>query len=131
MMGWEISINPYFAWPVLAVLGVAGLVFIALSLWTLARGWWLRGLALALLFAALLNPSLRQEERESLSDIAVAVVDRSLSQNAGNRTQQTSDAESALKQQVARLGNTELRVVEVRSGITSDDDGTRAFEALS
>jgi hypothetical protein len=129
-MGWEISISPFFPWPILAIAGTVGLVFIALSAWTLSRGWWLRGIALALLFASLLNPSLRQEERENLTDIAVAVIDRSLSQNVGDRLAQTAEAERALKEQTARLGNTELRVVEVRSGITSDDDGTRAFEAL-
>ena len=32
---------------------------------------------------------------------------------------------------MARLGNTELRTVEVKSGISSEDDGTRAFEALN
>ncbi len=130
-MGWDISISPLFPWPLLAAGGVVGLVFIALAAWNRSRGWWLRGLALALLFAALLDPSLRQEEREKLSDIAVAVIDRSLSQNVGGRTEQTTEAERALKEQAARLDNTELRVVEVRSGITSGDDGTRAFEALN
>ncbi|MBC8036087.1 MAG: hypothetical protein H7X89_02580 [Rhizobiales bacterium] len=130
-MGWDISVNPFFSLPILAIAGVTGLVFIALSAWTLSRGWWLRGIALALLFAALLNPSLRKEERETLTDIAVAVIDRSLSQNVGERTKQTAEAERALKEQATRLGNTELRIVEVRSGITSGDDGTRAFEALS
>ncbi len=131
MMGWEISVSPFFAIPLLAVAGFAGLLFVVLAAWSRSRGWWLRGIALGLLFAALLNPSLRQEERENLTDIAVAVIDRSLSQNAGNRTQQTTDAELALKQEAARLANTEFRIVEVRSGITSDDDGTRAFEALN
>ena len=32
---------------------------------------------------------------------------------------------------MARLPNTELRTVEVRSGISTEDDGTRAFEALN
>ncbi len=131
MMGWEISVAPFLAWPLLSGAGVAGLVLVTLAAWAKSRGWWLRGIALILLFAALLNPSLRQEEREGLTDIAVAVIDRSLSQNVGERTKQTSDAEHALKEQAARLGNIELRIVEVRSGITSDDDGTRAFEALN
>ena len=61
----------------------------------------------------------------------VAVIDRSLSQQAGTRMASTDAAEKALKEAAARLGNTELRTVEVRSGITADDDGTRAFEALN
>ncbi len=131
MMGWEISVAPFFPWPLVIGAAVVGVLFIALAALTRSRGWWLRGMALALLLAAVLNPSLRQEEREELTDIAVAVIDKSLSQNAGARTQQTAEAERLLKEQAARLGNTELRIVEVRSGITSGDDGTRAFEALN
>ena len=130
-MGWDISIAPMLPWPVLIGLAIVGLAFIAFAALSGARGWWLRGLALALLFAALLDPSVRNEERQPLTDIAVAVIDKSQSQSAGDRTRQTRDAELALKEQAARLGNTELRIVEVRSGITSDDDGTRAFEALN
>ena len=130
-MGWDISIAPMLPWPVLIGLAIVGLAFIAFAALSGARGWWLRGLALALLFAALLDPSVRNEERQPLTDIAVAVIDNSQSQSVGDRTRQTRDAELALKQQAARLGNTELRIVEVRSGITSDDDGTRAFEALN
>jgi hypothetical protein len=87
--------------------------------------------ALALLLAALANPSIRNEEREDLTDIAVAVIDRSLSQENGERVARTTEAEAALKQAVARLGNTELRTVEVRSGISAEDDGTRGFDALN
>ena len=130
-MGWDISLAPTLPWPILFGLAIAGFGFIALAALSGSRGWWLRGLALALLFSALLDPSVRNEERQPLTDIAVAIIDKSQSQNAGERTRQTRDAELALKQQAARLGNTELRIVEVRSGITSDDDGTRAFEALN
>ncbi len=115
----------------LAVLAAIGLGFICLAAYTRSRGWWLRGLALILLFAALLDPSIRNEQRESLTDIAVAVIDRSLSQESGGRLKQVDAAETALKELAAGLANTELRVVEVRSGITADDDGTRAFEALN
>ena len=40
---------------------------------------------LGFLIAALANPSIRNEEREPLTDIAVAVIDRSLSQQNGDR----------------------------------------------
>ena len=130
-MNWDFTIAPVLAWPILAGLAFAGLALIAVSAYARARGWWLRGLALILLFAALLDPAIRREERASLSDIAVAVIDRSLSQESGSRMAQVDAAELALKEQAARLANTELRIVEVRSGITADDDGTRAFEALN
>src|SRR5215469_6873863 len=53
----------------------AGLV--ALLLLRRSRGALLRALSLAALLLALSNPTLRQEERESLANIAIVVVDAS------------------------------------------------------
>ena len=79
-MGWQISFAPVLPQWLIAALAVVGLILIAASALTMSRGWWLRGLALALLLLALADPSIRNEEREELSDIAVAVIDRSISQ---------------------------------------------------
>jgi hypothetical protein len=130
-MNWNFNIAPLLPWPALAALAAAGLVFIAVSVLTRGRGWILRGLALALLLAALVNPSLRNEDRESLSDIAIAVVDQSRSQSFGDRAARTERALGDLKQAVARLSNTELRVVTVTSNVSAENDGTRLFTALN
>ncbi|MFO1121290.1 MAG: hypothetical protein U1F47_03050 [Hyphomicrobiales bacterium] len=131
MTGWSITFAPVLGWPLVAVLAAAGIAMIAVMAYARARGWVLRCLAMALLLLALANPSVRNEQREPLSDIAVAVIDRSLSQQGGQRPAQTADAEAALRAAAQRLGNTELRVVEVRSGLGTGDDGTLAFEALN
>jgi len=130
-MGWNAAFDPMLPWWAIAVLAVAGLVLIAVMAYARTRGLVLRALALALIMAALANPSVRNEERNPLSDIAVAVIDRSLSQQAGDRTAVTEKALEQIKADVAKLPNTELRTVEVNSGITADDDGTRAFAALN
>ncbi len=130
-MGWDFTIAPLLPWPLLIALAAGGLVFIAISAFTRGRGWILRAAALALLIAALVNPSLRNEDRESLSDIAIAVVDQSRSQSFGDRTARTERALADLKQAVARLGNTELRVVTVTSNSSAENDGTRLFTALN
>jgi hypothetical protein len=131
MSGWSIAFDPVLPWVVIAALGVAGLLLVAALVFARTRGAWLRALSLAILLAALANPTVRNEEREALSDIAVAVIDRSLSQEAAGRSAGTTEAEEALKAAIARLPNTELRTVEVKSGISAEDDGTRAFEALN
>lgn len=131
MSGWSISFAPVLPWAVIAVLGVLGLVLVGTLVAARARGGLLRALSLAILLAALANPTIRTEEREPLTDIAVAVIDRSLSQESAGRTARTAEAEAALKAAVARLPNTELRTVEVKSGISAEDDGTRAFESLN
>ncbi len=129
-MNWSIEFAPLLPTGLIAVLAAAGALLVALALWGRARGGLLRLASLACLVLALLNPTAREEDREPLSDIAVLVVDRSLSQQLGQRPDRTDRAERHLREEVAELSNTELRRVEVRSGITSSQDGTRAFEAL-
>ena len=131
MSDWNILLEPVLPWAFIAALAVAGLALVLTLAVARARGTWLRALALALLVAALLNPTIRSEEREPLTDIAVAVIDRSLSQQSAGRTARTEEAAEQLKAAVARLPNTELRTVEVKSGISAEDDGTRAFAALN
>lgn len=130
-MNWNISFEPFLPWMVIALIGIAGLgLLLALAIGR-ARGTLLRALSFALLLAALANPVIRSEQRQPLPDIAVAVIDHSLSQQNGDRPKRTADAVAALKQAVERLPNTELRTIEVKSGASSEDDGTRAFEALN
>ena len=45
---------------------------------------------------ALANPSLTREDRDPLTSVAVVVVDKSPSQNFGDRTQQTEEVRAAL-----------------------------------
>lgn len=131
MSGWSIAFDPVLPWWLIAAMGALGLMLvIALGL-AGTRGWGLRALSLAILLAALANPTVRNEERQALSDIAVVVIDRSLSQESAGRGAQTAEAAEALKAAIARLPNTELRTVEVKSGISAEDDGTRAFAALN
>src|SRR5437899_1087917 len=126
-MSWDIVFDPFLAWPLTAALVFAGVAVIAITIFTRARGWPLRTLALGAFTLALLNPSFRNEERENLGDIAVAVVDQSRSQDFGNRHAQTEAALAALKSAAARLGNIELKVVTAHSGIVAGEDGTRLF----
>ena len=71
-------------------LGAAAIVVIAALLFlSRARGAAIRVLALSLILLALSNPSFTREEREPLSSIAAVVIDKSPSQNFGNRAKET------------------------------------------
>jgi hypothetical protein len=129
-MTWSIAFEPLIPLAWLALLGLAGTVLWAGLLYTRTHGAWLRGLALALLLATLGGPALKQEDRQPISDIAVVVMDRTSSQSTGNRTAQSEQALEAVKAAVKGLGNTDLRVVESRSGIESGSDGTRLMASL-
>ncbi|MBL8908698.1 MAG: hypothetical protein JNM20_18650 [Rhizobiales bacterium] len=129
-MNLDFSIDPVVPLWWIAALAGLGLVLIAINAYSRLPGWPLRLLTLAILAAALINPVMRQEDREPLADIAVAVIDRSQSQDYGNRLVQTGEAERDLKDAIGQLGNTELRIVTARSGLTAEEDGTRLFSSL-
>src|SRR6202043_2761467 len=78
----------------LAVAAIA--VIAALLLLGRSRGAAVRVAALALILLALVNPSFTREDREPLSSVVAVVVDKSPSQNFGNRTRETAQAQEAL-----------------------------------
>jgi hypothetical protein len=115
-MTWSIDFAPLIPVWIIAVLGAAALVMVALGIFTRARGTPLRALALTALVLALLNPAVREEDREPLTDIAVLVVDRSQSQDLAGRTDLVDAAEAQAIEALGALQNTELRVATVTSG---------------
>jgi hypothetical protein len=127
---WSMSFAPLVPIWIIAVLGAWALVMVGLGVLSRARGTPLRALALTGLVLALLNPAVREEDREPLSDIAVLVVDRSQSQELAGRMDLVNEAELQMTEALDRLGNTELRVATATSGITAGEDGTHLVAAL-
>ncbi|MCO4847487.1 MAG: hypothetical protein KC448_05885 [Yoonia sp.] len=117
---------PLIAVYALALLTTLGVGFAA---WRRLGGWWLRGLAALAVLGALTNPSFLREDRAPLSDIVIALVDKTASQKLSDRTNQTADALDRLQARITRLENTELRVVTVPDG--DGDAGTQLMTALA
>ena len=112
-------------------LAVAAIVVIAgLLLLGRARGAAVRVTALALILLALANPSFTREDREPLSSVAAVVIDKSPSQNFGDRTRETAQAREALVDSLKKIKGLEVRVVEAGQA-DGETDGTRLFGALS
>jgi len=112
-------------------LGLAATIVIAVvSLLARTRGAIWRALALALILLALSNPSMTQEAREPLSSVAAVVVDRSPSQNFGNRAKETGEARDALVAHLKQISGLEVRVVDAGQA-DGDTDGTKLFSALT
>ena len=119
-------VPPYLLWAAVAVaLILAGLLFAVRS-----RGAWVRVLALALMVLALANPSLTREDREPLTSVVVVVIDKSPSQNFGDRTAQTQAARVALAERLGRIPNLDVRFIEAGEA-DGETDGTRLFAALN
>jgi hypothetical protein len=125
-----IAFAPLLSLPIFwAVLAVA-VVLALLLLFTRSRGGLVRALALALIVLALANPSLTREDRDPLSSVVVVVVDKSPSQNFGDRVQQTEAARAAVVERLRHIRGLDVRVIEAGQA-NGETDGTRLFSALS
>jgi hypothetical protein len=88
-----------------ATVAIAGLLLLGR-----ARGAAVRITALALILLALANPSFTREDREPLSSVAAVVIDKSPSQNFGERTRETAQAKEALVDSLKKIAGLEVRV---------------------
>ena len=117
------------AYVVWAAFGGAVLISIVLLL-ARSRGAPMRALALGLLVLALANPSIIREDRDPIPSVAAVIVDKSPSQNFGDRRAQTEAARQTLVERLKRIPGLEVRVAEAGAA-DGETDGTRLFSALS
>ena len=130
-MNWSLGFEPLLSWPWLAAVLAPVLFLSLLGLWLRQRGAWFRFLALAALALALVNPVMRDEEREPLKSVVALVVDRSQSQEIAGRADQTTRAVEGLKERLSRFKQFEVREVEAgRSDAADERAETRLFGAL-
>lgn len=120
--------DPLIAPALLAALALGALAFIALALFLRAPGTLFRASALTVLLAVLLNPTVQQEDRESIDDVAVVLVDKSPSMELGARAASRERALSDLTEELERLPALDVRIVE--SERAARDGGTALFGAL-
>lgn len=130
-MGQTITFDPTLPWPAIAVLAGLSALVVAVSLWRGLKGWWLRALAAAVLLAALADPSLRDEDRAPVADIAVVVVDDSASNRLADRPAQAEAALDGVEAELAGVAQSqplETRVVRLAD---AGDGGTQLLGALA
>ena len=129
-MNWSLAFEPLLSplWLAAVLVPVAALV--VAGLFFRRPGGLIRLAAFAALAIALLNPVLLDEEREPLKSVVALVVDRSQSQDIGERTAQTDSAVEELQTRLARFPQFEVRVVESGRAEAADDrTQTRLFGA--
>jgi hypothetical protein len=126
---WSIAFSPLLPPLALYLLAALALAVSVILVWRGVRGAWLRALVLALLLLGLCDPNLVQENRRPLKDIVALVVDRSESQDIGERPRQTDKTRDEIEARLKALGDTDIRVVET-SREESDTEGTKLFAAL-
>ncbi|MDX2288669.1 MAG: hypothetical protein NW217_07590 [Hyphomicrobiaceae bacterium] len=130
-MNWSVDLAPLIPVPLLWVAAGIALVLLGLMGVRRTRGFALRALAVAAMFLALLNPTLREESRDRLANVAIVVVDESTSQALADRPAQTRAIRDELDRRLKAVGNLEVKWVTVASPRDGKATGTQLFTALN
>ena len=118
-------------WPLIVAGAVLSLLLVGVLAFRRSRGVVLRALALGALILALMNPTLRQEERENLGNIAVVVMDESTSNRLADRLEQAQAIRSDLEAKLAQIPGLEVRWVTAARPDGQGPSGTNLFEELN
>jgi len=129
-MNLGIAFAPLVPSAVLWAAAALALVLVVLLLIVRSRGAAVRAIALAMMVLALANPSFTREDREPLSSVVAVVIDKSPSQNFGDRLKQTEEARAMLAERLGRIPGLDVRFVEAGEA-DGETDGTRLFAALN
>ena len=121
--------DPLLPFWLMGALAMAMLAVLVFAVFRRLTGWPYRGFAVVCVFLALLNPSLKTEERQAKADIVIVVVDRSSSQMLLDRAAQTQAALAHVTQQLADRPGTEMRLVEVEDA--AGPGGSEVMSALA
>ena len=130
MSNWSIDFSPMVPLPLFWAGVVLAAVLVAVLLFRRAPGGALRALALGLLVTALANPTLKEEERENLGNVAIVVLDESTSQSLAGRPQQMEDIRRDIEGKLGKIPG--LEVKWVRAARPDDTrGGTNLFTDLN
>ncbi|HWA01081.1 MAG TPA: hypothetical protein VG841_12280 [Caulobacterales bacterium] len=116
----RIGLDPALPSGVMAALALVALLGLGIYIWRGGGAPILRGLGLAFLFLALMQPQWVRETREPADDVALVLVDQSESLALAGRREAARAAGDAIAERLSREPGLEVRVREARGG----PDGT-------
>jgi hypothetical protein len=131
MSSWSIDFTPMLPGHVFWAGVVLAAILVVMLLVRRTRGALLRALSLAALLLAIANPTLRQEERESLANIAIVVTDESLSQSIAGRPEQSAAVKRDLEAKLGAINNLQVRWVTSSRPTGEAAAGTNLFADLN
>jgi hypothetical protein len=129
MTEYSIAFAPLIPAWALALLALVAVPVVGYALFAKARGAAWRLAALAGLLLALANPLAVIEQRQSLPNVALVVIDESASMRIGERAERAARAATALRERLGRERDMEVRVVRAGAGGVGTD-GTRLFDSI-
>lgn len=130
MSNWTVDFSPMVPEAVFWAAVAVGVVLVGLFLFRRTRGAVFRALAVVAMLLALANPTLREEERESLGNIVLVLMDESTSQLLEHRPEQSRAIRADLEAKLARIPNLQVKWVSAaRPG--EGTSGTNLFAELN
>ncbi|MFN9543181.1 MAG: hypothetical protein ACK59B_08345 [Alphaproteobacteria bacterium] len=130
-MAIDIVFVPHVSELVLLVLTALAVALLGAGAILRAPGILWRTIATAGALLILANPSIVEEERKSLPDVAVIVADQSQSQTIGNRSRLVTDTVARMKEKLTATDDLEVRVVTVTGAqMKAADGGTALIEPM-
>jgi len=130
-MNWSIDFAPLLPLPLFLAAAVVAAVLVGIMLFRRQRGAPFRALALATLLAALANPTLREEQRESLANVAIVILDESTSQQLAKRPEQMAAIKASLEAKLAKIQNLTVKYVSAGKPGEAAQPGTNLFSSLN
>jgi hypothetical protein len=131
MTNWSIDFSPMLPGPFFWAAGALAILLIVLLAWRRSRGAPWRALAIGAMLLSLANPTLREEEREKLGNIAIVVIDESTSQTLARRPEQTSAIRAALEAKLQKISGLQVKWVTSSRSDRESGSGTNLFADLN
>jgi len=133
MSATSIEFAPLLPWMAILFLATLSLVAFLPGVWFQARGTSWRMLAVLAILGTLANPSLVEEEREPLKDVATIVIDDTPSQGIGERQARMAEALGKIREELDKYDDTlEVRELTLRHrSVAAAEEGTVAVDPLT
>src|SRR5690242_1346060 len=112
----RIGLDPALPFAALVALAIVVALGLGIYVWRGGAAPILRGLGLAFLFLALMQPQWVRETREPADDVALVLVDQSESLGLSGRREAARAAGDAIAERLTREQGLEVRVRETRGG---------------
>ena len=122
-MNGVVELSPFLPMAVIIVFAWIGLMICAVILLRSGPGAIWRILVTLAITVMLLNPKIIDEEGEPQSDVVAVIVDRTASQEVGDRSAQTDRAVNHIRSRLEKLDDVEVREVDITDALADPVEG--------
>lgn len=131
LVGLTLHFSPLLPTAAFIALGVASTILLGAALTRPRKSIIWRVLCVFLFLLVLSNPCLLEEDRKPVANVAVIVLDKSVSQQTGLRSRRAAEALTYLENALEDRNNLDLRVVNAPDAVSALQNETRLFESLN